>query len=273
MEKDKENRYQSIGELQSELINLEKGIPTTERIVPERKPLTSKEITVTFRRPWMIFATLFVVMLAATLAIIFLSKDKPVTPEPRRNMLVVLPFENLGPPEDEYFADGMTEEITSRLAALHGLGVISRSSSIQYKKTDKTIRKIGEELGVDYVLEGTVRWDRGPEGMGRVRVTPQLIRVSDDIHFWSERYDREIEDIFMVQSEIAEQIIKQLDLTVLEPEREALLARPTDNIEAYDYYLRGLELWRKGWYSADPQELEQAIQTLEKATKLDPDLT
>ena len=81
--------------------------------------------------------------------------------------------------------------------------VISRSSAIRYKKTEKTIKEIGEELGVDYVLEGTVRWDRSPEGRGRVRVTPQLIRVSDDTHLWSDRYDREIEDIFAVQSDIA----------------------------------------------------------------------
>ncbi|UCE50817.1 MAG: protein kinase, partial [Phycisphaerales bacterium] len=91
--------------------------------------------------------------------------------------LVVLPFENLGPAEDEYFSDGITEEIMSRLSAIHTLGVISRTSAIQYKNTNKTIQEIGEELGVEYVLEGTVRWERPPEGPSRVRVTPQLIRV------------------------------------------------------------------------------------------------
>jgi serine/threonine-protein kinase len=183
-------------------------------------------------------------------------------------MLVVLPFGNLGNPEDEYFADGMTEEITSRLAALHGLGVISRSSAIRYKKTDKTTKEIGKELGVDYVLAGTVRWDRSPEGQGRVRVTPQLIRVSDDTNLWSNRYDRVIEDIFAVQSDIAEQVIHQLDITLLEPEQRALKARPTDNLEAYQAYLRGIDYVMKPDMTAEQYRL--AVQMLERAIELDP---
>jgi len=186
-------------------------------------------------------------------------------------LLVVLPFENLGPPGDEYFADGITEEITSRLAALHGLGVISRTSAKQYKKTDMTTQQIGKELGADYVLEGAVRWDRSAEGNGRVRVTPQLIRVSDDTHLWVERYDRVINDIFSVQSEIAEEVAKQLDLTVLEPDRRALYEKPTDNLEAYDHYLKGKEHEYKGWSYSDDQEFDLAIENLEKATELDPD--
>jgi non-specific serine/threonine protein kinase len=272
LEKDKDQRYQSAGEVRSALENIERGIPTTEREIPKKRPLTSKEITVTFRRPWIILTAVSIVAITVAVAIFFLQKEGPVTSQIRRNMLVVLPFENLGSPEDEYFADGMTEEITSRLSALHGLGVISRSSAIQYKKTDKTIKQIGEELSVDYVLEGTVRWDRKSEGRGMVRVTPQLIRVSDDTHLWSERYDREIEDIFTVQSEIAEQIIIQLDLTVLEPEREAMLARPTDNMEAYDFYLRGKDLFWKGLFTADQEAYEQGILMFEKALELDPNL-
>jgi TolB-like protein/Flp pilus assembly protein TadD len=272
LEKEKEKRFQSAGEVRSELTNIEKGMPTTERKILDKKPLTSKEITVTFRKPWLMIAVILAVVVATLAVIFFLIKEKPVTPSLKKNMLVVLPFENLGPPEDEYFADGITEELTSRLAALHGLGVISRSSAIQYKKTDKTIKQIGEELGADYVLEGTVRWDRSTEGKGRVRVTPQLIRVSDNTHLWSERYDRIIEDIFVVQSGIAEQVIKQLDLTVLEPERNALLAQPTDNIEAYDNMMRAREHWNKAYLSNDIQEFEQVIQMLEKAIQLDPNL-
>jgi serine/threonine protein kinase len=112
--------------------------------------------------------------------------------------IVVLPFENLGSPDDEYFADGITEEITSRLAAVSGLQVISRTSAVQYKGTDKTINQIGEELNVQYAVEGTVRWERLGEGLGRVRITPQLISVPDDSHVWSDRYDRAIESVFEV---------------------------------------------------------------------------
>ncbi|MCH9032657.1 MAG: protein kinase, partial [candidate division Zixibacteria bacterium] len=104
-------------------------------------------------------------------------------------MLAVLPFENLGSAEDEYFADGITDEITSRLAKLSGLGVISRTSSMQYKKTDKSLQQIGAELGVSYILEGTILWDKTGD-TDRVRIIPQLIQVSDDRHLWSESYQR-----------------------------------------------------------------------------------
>ena len=95
-------------------------------------------------------------------------------------MIAVLPFENLGPPDDEYFANGTTDAITARLAIVAGLGVISRQSAIQYKKTTKTIPQIGSELGVDYILEGTVQRERPGDPASRVRVIPLLIRVADD---------------------------------------------------------------------------------------------
>ena len=183
-------------------------------------------------------------------------------------MLVVLPFENLGPPEDGFFADGITEEITSRLAALRGLGVVSRTSAFQYKETDKTIRVIGDELGVDYVLEGTVRWERLSEGESRVRVTPQLIRVFDDTHVWSERYDHELNKIFDVQSQIATQVVDQLNITLLEPERRSLEAKQTENLDAYEAYLRGLEYKAKALYSDQNRRL--VVRMFERAVELDP---
>ena len=270
LEKDKEKRYRNAGEVRSELENIEKGIPTTEIFMPREKTVPSREITVTFRKRWLWAPVLFVAVIVIAMAILFLRREKPTVPAKEQKMLVVLPFENLGNPDDEYFANGMTEEITSRLSVLHGIGVISRSSANQYKRTDKTVKQIGEELDVDYVLEGTVRWERSPEGKGRVRVTPQLIRVSDDTHLWSERYDRVIEDIFDVQSDIANQVIKQLDLTVLEPERQALYARPTDNLEAYDLLMHAREQGRKTATTYDMQELEKAIQLVEEAIQLDP---
>ena len=268
LEKEKVKRYQNAGELRSELENIEKGMPTTEVAASVEKPMTSKEVTVTFKKQWLWAPVLFVAVILIGIGILLLRREKPATPVKEQKMLVVLPFENLGLPEDEYFADGITEEITSRLASLQELGVISRSSANRYRKTEKTIREIGEELGVGYVLEGSVRWDRSPEGRGRVRITPQLIRVSDDTHLWSDRYDREIEDIFAVQSDIAEQVIRQLDITLLEPERQALKARPTDNLEAYQAYVRGIDyLWK-------PDETEEqfrlAIQMFERSIELDP---
>ena len=270
LEKDKAKRYQSSGEVRSELARIDKGMPTTDRVIPEKMPSTSKEITVTFRKRWLLIPVLFVVLIAALLAFLFLKKGKPSAPSQKQNMLVVLPFENLGLPADEYFADGMTEEITSRLAALHDLGVISRSSATRYKRTEKTIKEIGEELGVDFVLDGTVRWDRSPEGRGRVRVTPELIRVSDDLHIWSDRYDREIDDIFAVQSDIAEQVIRQLDITFSESEERALKATmPTNNLEAYQAYLRAIDYTLKPERSEEHFRIE--IQMYERAIEFDPD--
>jgi len=113
--------------------------------------------------------------------------------------IVVLPFENLGPPEDEYFADGITDELISRLTAVSGLQVISRTSAMYYKGKDVPLKQIGEELDVGFVLEGTIRWDRTADGHGRIRISPKLVRVDGDTQLWGERFDREIVDVFSVQ--------------------------------------------------------------------------
>ena len=181
--------------------------------------------------------------------------------------IVVLPFENLGSPDDEFIADGITEEITSRLAAVSGLQVISRTSAMYYKDREVPLSQIGEELDVGYVLEGAIRLDRNGEGYGRVRITPQLIRVDDDSHLWSERYDGVLENIFTVQSEIAEQVIAQLESTLLEPERRVVEARPTDDMEAYQAYLSGMKIG----ITEREEELEVAVQMFERAIELDPD--
>jgi TolB-like protein len=182
--------------------------------------------------------------------------------------LVVLPFENLGAPIDAYFADGITEEITARLAGLQGLGVIARTTAIQYKDTEKTVQQIGEELDVDYVLEGTVRWENVADGPSRVRVTPQLIKTDDATHVWAQIYEEPMESVFEVQSEIAEQVAEALDLTLLEPERRALTAEPTRNLEAYRYYLLGNEYLSSGATRTSAQE---ALEMFERAVELDPE--
>ncbi len=185
-----------------------------------------------------------------------------------RTLLVVLPFANLGSPIDKYFAEGITEEITARLAGIPGLGVIARTTAVQYKDTDKTARQIGEELGVDYVLEGTVRWEAPSDGPGRVRVTPQLIRVGDDTHVWAEIYEEPLESVFEVQRQIAERVVDALDLTIGEPERLGLQRRQTENVEAYRYYQYGDQLLKR---STTPAAVQQAIEMFEQAVALDPD--
>ena len=180
--------------------------------------------------------------------------------------IAVLPFDNLGAAEDGYFADGITEEITSRLAMIPTLGVISRTSAEQYRKTDKSIKEIGRELGVAYILEGSVRWEKSAQG-SRVRVTPQLIRVSDDRHMWAGRFDETLEEVFEVQSRIAEQVAAELDLALMQPDHEALAAKPTENLQAYDFYLRGNDLLTQ---AGIPDAVSSAERMYIQATELDP---
>ena len=181
-------------------------------------------------------------------------------------VLVVLPFKNLGDPAEQYFADGLTEEITSRLASLSDLRVISRTSADQYRTTDKSLKQIGGELGAGYVLEGSVRWERADTGRGRVRVTPQLIQVSDDSHLWAEAYEVELTEVFRVQSDIAEQVTSALDLALRTPERAALAGAGTRSPEAYDFYLRGNDYASRSYGRSN---VEASVDLYAKAVSLD----
>jgi TolB-like protein len=180
-----------------------------------------------------------------------------------RLMVAVLPFENLGAPEDEYFADGITDEITSRVAVLKGLGVIARTSILQYKGTTKRISEIGAELNVDYILEGTIRWDKSGN-VSKVRITPQLIRVSDETHLWSDNLQRDLSEIFKVQEEIATNVAGALNVALVVGGDKFLDYQPTDNMEAYDYYLRARNY-------IDHADFLEAIELLDKAIELDSD--
>jgi serine/threonine protein kinase/Tfp pilus assembly protein PilF len=199
--------------------------------------------------------------------LVFLSSDSQRAAEPPDlPKLVVLPFDNLGPEEKRYFVSGVTEEITSRLGGVAGLRVISRTSANQYQKTDQTIPQIGKELGADYALVGSVRWDRASPAADRVRVNARLIRIPDGFQLWSEAYDAVLGGIFQLQSDIAEKVTQGLHVSLLEPDRRRLAAQPTSNLEAYDYYLRGQQ-HLEGWVERD---LRLAVQMFERATKLDP---
>jgi serine/threonine protein kinase/tetratricopeptide (TPR) repeat protein len=184
----------------------------------------------------------------------------------RRPRLVVLPFENLGEPDDAYFSAGITEEIISRLANLQGLAVISRTTAIGYNRRGKSIRQVGSDLGVDYVLEGTIRWERGEGRESRLRITPVLIRVDDDTHLWGDRYDRVLADIFAIQSEVAQNVVRAMGMKLVPREQMALVKASTSNIEAYDFYLRGLELAGRSHGAADT---DGAIRMFEAAVARD----
>jgi TolB-like protein/lipopolysaccharide biosynthesis regulator YciM len=212
--------------------------------------------------------TLFAVVVVAVGWIVLARGQRQALESGDQQKLVVLPFENLGAPEDEYFADGLTDEITARLADLQGLEVKSRQSAYAYKHSQLTAQQIGAELDVAYILEGTVQRERPGDPASRVRVIPQLIRVADDAHVWADTYDDEMSEIFRVQSEIAEQVAQALDITLLEPERRSLRQRPTQNLEAYEHYLRGNESWRQSFW---PVAARAAADAYARAVELDPE--
>ncbi len=181
--------------------------------------------------------------------------------------VVVLPFENLGSPDDAYFAAGMAEEITSRLASVRGLGVISRTTAVEYNRRGKTVRQIGADLGVDYVLEGTVRWEHGQERESRVRITPQLVRVADDTNLWSDRYDRTLADVFAIQSEVAASAVQAMGVALGPQEKSALGGASTSDLAAYDLYLRGMA---RAARSDNREDVEGALVALRAAAERDP---
>jgi len=266
LEKNPADRLQSARDLLFALDSLYAG---TGAALQGWRPFTSSS-RIPRVRVLVAAAALVLVGLAASL---YLATDfRRESAEAGHKRIVVLPFENLGPAEDTYFAAGLTEEITSRLAVVSGLAVISRTSALQYEKSSKSTKQVGNELGVDYILEGSVRWERSAGGPGRARVIPELIRVADDTQIWASRYDRLVDQIFDVQAEIAERVVEQLDINLLAPERQAIASRPTGNLEAYQAYLRGIH------YSEAPDNMLEesgrlAVQMFERAVELDPEFS
>ena len=184
--------------------------------------------------------------------------------------LAVLPFENLGRSEDSYFADGMTEEISSRLGGVSGLRLIGRQSAKGYANTSKPAAQIGKELGVAYLLTGTVRWDRSRAGHNVVRVSPALLRASDGVQIWSEPYQNEVTGVFEIQGNVAERVTQALKLRLTEAQQKTLSSQPTNNVEAYDNYLRASAL---GWDAWKPADFSRAIELYQRAIALDPGFT
>ncbi|CAN5566145.1 serine/threonine-protein kinase [soil metagenome] len=184
-----------------------------------------------------------------------------------RSRIVVLPFRNVGAPEDAYFSDGMTEEVTSRLSTIASLGVIARTSAMQYRDSPKTVQQIGKELGVGHLIEGSVQWDHSAKGRPGVKIKIRGIKASDGTQEWSLDETVEIADVFALQARVAEEVLKRLNLVLLAPEKARLSLRPTEDMTAYDYYLRGNSYYNKSW---ERQDVDSAIAMYERATQQDP---
>jgi serine/threonine protein kinase/tetratricopeptide (TPR) repeat protein len=217
------------------------------------------------RRKAMIVGAVAISIILFVIALKFIPQKEIQSPV-KQIRLVVLPFENIGPAEQEWFADGITDEITTRLVNLHELGVISSQSAIQYKRSKKSTQVIAEELSVDYILKGTIQVERPSDPNSQLRIRLQLIRTSDDTHVWSKIYDIRMNEVFHLQSEVAELVAQGLDITLLEPERKSLASVPTENIEAYEYYLQGNNYYNRSYLESDSRI---AIRMYEKAVELD----
>jgi serine/threonine protein kinase/tetratricopeptide (TPR) repeat protein len=228
LEKDRNLRYQSATDLKTDLIRLRRDLDSGQRAAA---PGTD---------------------------------SRPGTPEPQaEHSIAVLYFENLsGVKEDEYFRDGVTEDIITELSKIKGLNIFSRATVLAYRDKSATPAQIGQQLNAAYVLTGSLR-----RAGNRLRINTQLVDTRTDFPLWSERYDREMEDVFEVQDEIARKIAEALRITLTPQEQQEIATKPTDNMQAYDLYLRGKSYARR----LTRQDLEFALQMFSNAVSQDPE--
>jgi non-specific serine/threonine protein kinase len=225
LEKDRNLRYQAATDLKTDLIRLRRDLDSGRRAVDSREP-------------------------------------RPVAARTPERSIAVLYFENLsGVKEDEYFRDGITEDIITELSKIRGLNIFSRPTVLAYRDRPVTPAQIGQQLGAGYALTGSLR-----RAGNRLRINAQLVDTRTDFPMWSERYDREMQDIFEVQDEIARKIAEALRVTLSPQEQAALARKPTDNLQAYDLYLRGKSYARR----LTRQDLKFALQMFENAVAQDP---
>jgi len=226
LEKDLDFRYQTAGELRADLKRLRRDLETARRATTEKPSATAEHSS------------------GST---------------PARKSVAVLYFENQGgSKEDEYFRDGMTEDIITELSKMTQLQIFPRSEMLAFRDKPSTAPQVGQQLGAAYVLEGTIR-----RAANRLRITAQLVESATRHSVWAERYDRQLEDVFAIQDEIARSIAQALRITLTPQEDKTIGVKPTENTEAYDFYLRGRSYARR-------HDMDYALQMFEHAIQLDP---
>ena len=254
LSKDRDERYQTSAEMLADLRNL-KGELDSERA----GPVSSRS-----QRHKRVLLGILTVAFAAIAALAYSLFRTPSAPLENEKSIAVLPFENLSEEKSNaYFADGIQDEILTRLSKIADLKVISRTSTERYKNTTQDLPRIARQLGVANLLEGSVQ-----KRSDQVRVNVQLIRAANDSHLWAETFDRKLTDIFSVETEVAKAIADQLQAKLTGQEEEVIAARPTENPEAYDAYLRGLAYTLKTGNS--PANTLNAQKSLREAVRLDP---
>jgi TolB-like protein/tetratricopeptide (TPR) repeat protein len=245
--------------------------PTSRTVQPSTRPPANRLLAALLARPSVVLLSLgFLLGLGVLFAWRRTHSGADETSTSGTKGVAVLPFENLGAPDDEYFADGMTDAVRGKLAAVPGLQVIARTSSAPYKKTAKTPQQIAQELGVRYILTATVRWEKSG-GTNRVQVSPELVQVGEGAvptTKWQQPFDATMTDVFQVQADIASRVAQALDVALGSTARETLAEKPTQNLAAYDAFLKGNEA-AGGFITAGPGDLRRAISYYERAVTLD----
>ncbi|MCM2272004.1 MAG: protein kinase [candidate division Zixibacteria bacterium] len=255
LQKDPAARFQTAREALNELSTWSRD-PHPSGSVPDREQALDSPVG--HRR---ILSVAVVVLLIAAGFVAAIWNSVPWRTPPARPSIAVLPFDNLGRPEDQYFADGITDAIITELAQESSVAVISRGSVMQYRRTSRPLPDIASELGVDYIVSGTVAWDRD-SGQGRVRTNAALVRARDDLNIWANSYDQRLGGLFQMQSSIAEDVCRSLQIKVSQNSSEI----PTANLKAYDLYLRGMDYFNRGW---ERENILLARQMFRNAADLD----
>jgi serine/threonine protein kinase/Tfp pilus assembly protein PilF len=264
LDKDKDSRYQSAGEIQSELENIEKGIPTTDKVIPKRKPITSKEITVSFSTKKLLIPVIAIVAIAIVGLFLWHPWSRVEAPveQSSKPSVAILPFEDISPQKDqEYLCNGIVDSIISALSNIKEMRVPARGSSSLYKKEGKDYKVISGLLNVDYILDGTLQ-----KSGDTLRIRPKLINIADDSILWSTTYDTENQDVFSIQDEITKAIVDELKVNLLADEKEKIYKRGTENAEAFNLYSLGKFHLEK----RSDEDLYKAYDYFYKAIELDP---
>ena len=258
--KDREERYQHIEDLQADLRRERKSFeyartPTLTQPVEAQKPVKKKML------PFVLAGLGILILILGYLA--FFNKKTQVSTGSGKPSMAVLYLQNLSEnKEDEYFAAGMTEDIITQLSKISGLRVTSRSDVEEFKGKPVKLKEVAEKLKVDYVMEGSVR-----KYGDKLRITCQLIQSKDGFHVWAENYDRQMQDLFAIQADVAKQVAQALEIALAPTEIEKIEKKPTLNVQAYNYYLQGREYYFGG--ATSKERLGLAIKMFEKALEAD----
>ncbi len=264
LEKGKDSRYQSAGEVRSDLEKIEQGLPTTDRIVPKRKSITSKEITVQFGIK-KIFIPFLIVLTAVAIGVVIWSPwtNKETVPTiMEKASIAILPFQDMSPQNDqEPLCEGLADELITRLTQIKELRVPARTSSFSFKGKDADIQEIGDRLEVETILEGSLQ-----KSENKLRIRVRLVNVADIQTIWQETYQRDEGDIFALQDEIALDILDHLKIELLGDEKLRFIKHHTTNPEAYNLYLKG----RYFWNLRTKEGINKALDYIQQAIEKDP---